>query len=550
MKNRYRTGRRNKKNDGSKLRREATGRLRAEQALRESEEKFRSLVETTGDWIWEMDVGMTFTYSSPQVQNLIGYDWEQTIGKTPFDFMREDEAREIRELLSEIYKKREPFSLKQCIARHKHGGEVIFETTGVPIFGSSGVFQGYRGISRDITQREKAAEEQRLWEARVRQSQKMESLGVLAGGIAHDFNNLLTSIMGNAELALSEVPADHPVCELLEEIEVASKRAAELSGHMLAYSGHGKFVVEDINLNTIISDLSSFMDSSVTQRAKIICDLKNDLPPLRGDTTEIRQLALNLVANASDAIGESGGEIVVRTGVRYCDGDYLSETLLDDPLEEGCYVFLEVSDSGIGMDIDTQLRIFDPFFTTKFMGRGLGLASVLGIVRGHDGGIRLKSAPGEGSTFTVLFPALNRQPAVEIPSDPGDPVADEIGGTILLVDDEELVRKTVRALLQKAGYAVFTAESGAAALEVFRQHGSIIDCVLLDLTMPEMDGAETFRQLRRIRDDVCVILVSGHAEREVKAKYLEEGFAGFLHKPYQSATLVKALTSAYRAIEN
>ena len=374
-------------------------------------------------------------------------------------------------------------------------------------------------------------EQRRQLETQVQQAQKLESLGVLAGGIAHDFNNLLTGVLGNAQLALYDLPPVSPVRQYVEEIEEAAKRAAELCRQMLAYSGKGRFVVQPIDLSEVVEGMGHLLEVSISKKAALRHDLADGLPAITADATQIRQIILNLITNASEALGEHSGVISVITGVMDCGRDYFRSTYLDEELPEGRYVYIEVADTGCGMDQATCRKIFEPFFTTKFTGRGLGLAAALGIVRGHRGAIRVYSEPGEGTTFKVLFPALD-QPAT--PHRGETEVTEELRGTgtALLVDDEEHVRKTGRHMLEHMGFTVLTAIDGREAVRVFREHADEIDCVLLDLTMPNMDGTEAFQELRRIREDVPVILASGYNEQDATQRFTGKGLAGFVRKPY------------------
>ena len=368
----------------------------------------------------------------------------------------------------------------------------------------------------DITERKWAEEKRLQMERQMQQTQKLESLGVLAGGIAHDFNNLLTIILGNASLALDEMPPASPARDSLKAIEATSLRAAELCRQMLAYSGKGRFVIENIRMNDLIGEMISLLKASISKKAILNLNLKEPLPPLRGDPSQIRQVLMNLVFNASEAIGEHGGVITISTGMMECSNEDISEIYLDDNLTEGLYVWLEVSDTGCGMDHETQRRIFEPFFTTKFTGRGLGLSAVLGIVRGHKGALKVYSEPGRGTTFKVLFPAAESDRPLVPQSSSNIQHSDWKGaGTVLLVDDEESVRNLGNRMLERLGFKVLIAVDGQQALETFRELHNEIVLVILDLTMPYMDGEETFRELRRIDQKVRVIMSSGYTESEI-----------------------------------
>ena len=388
-------------------------------------------------------------------------------------------------------------------------------------------------VVRDIGERVRLEEQ-------MRQVQKLESLGVLAGGIAHDFNNLLMAILGNADLALAGLSPLAPGREHIEAIETTARRAAELCRQMLAYSGRGKFVIESIDLNALVEEMIHMLQVSISKKVVLKVNRADNLPRLAGDPGQIRQVVMNLVINGSEAIGERSGVVSISTGAMDCDAAYLEETFGEDGLAAGTYVFLEVADTGCGMDEETMERIFDPFFTTKFTGRGLGLAAVLGIVRGHKGAIRVYSEKGRGTTFKLLFPAA-AVPAAEERTPAGAAAVDGGGRLVLVVDDEPTVRAVAAKMFECLGFAVLTAADGAEALEIFAERGEEIWCVLLDLTMPRMDGEETFRELRRLKKDVRVLMASGYNEQEVSQRFVGKGLAGFIQKPFQLKELREAL---------
>ena len=393
----------------------------------------------------------------------------------------------------------------------------------------------------DITER-KSAENKRLQlERQMQETQKLESLGVLAGGIAHDFNNLLTVILGNASLALDELPPTSAACDSLKAIEHTALRAAELCRQMLAYSGKGRFVIESIQLGALIRDMVSLLKASISKKAILHLNLAEPLPPLRGDPSQIRQIIMNLVINASEALGEHAGAITLSTGLLDESPESLAGIHWGEPLAEGPYVWLEVADTGCGMDPETRRRIFEPFFTTKFTGRGLGLSAVLGIVRGHRGALTVQSEPGKGATFKVLFPAAPQDRPTPPRSGEPKPGLWKGAGTILLVDDEESVRTMGRRMLERIGFQVLTAADGRAALEIYRARRGEIALVLLDLTMPDLDGEETFHELRHIDPNVRVVMSSGYTESEIVPRFAGQGLTGFLQKPYTTAALMECL---------
>jgi two-component system cell cycle sensor histidine kinase/response regulator CckA len=358
----------------------------------------------------------------------------------------------------------------------------------------------------------------------------------LAGGIAHDFNNLLMGVLGNADLANRKLPSDSPARENLAEIEKAAQRAADLARQMLAYSGKGRFVIGKIEINAVVEEMVHLLESSISKSALLRYDFAANLPVVEADATQIRQVIMNLITNASEAIGEGDGEILISTGRMDCDRAYLRATYLDEQQPAGSYVFLEVSDTGCGMDKATVEKLFEPFFTTKFTGRGLGLAATLGIIRSHHGAIKVDSTPGKGTTIRVLLPALEGQVAQD-----GDVASDtddwQGQGTILLVDDEETVLTTSERMLEFLGFMVLTARDGTEAINLFRARADDIDCVILDLTMPSLSGDQVFDELRRIKNDARVVLSSGYSEQEIKERFAGKGLAGFIQKPYQLASL-------------
>ncbi|HVB38394.1 MAG TPA: ATP-binding protein, partial [Vicinamibacterales bacterium] len=388
-------------------------------------------------------------------------------------------------------------------------------------------------------------------EAQVQHAQKLESLGVLAGGIAHDFNNLLLGVLGHAGLARMELAPDSPIHSRLAQIELTAQRAAELTNQMLAYSGKGRFVIQPLDLSNLVHEMAHLLHSVISKKAELRFDFADELPAVNGDVSQIRQIVMNLITNASDAIGEENGTITIRTGMVRVDPQYLADTYVNEALPDGPYVFVEVSDTGCGMDAATRARIFDPFFTTKFTGRGLGLAAVLGIVRGHHGAIKVYSEPGLGTTFKVLLPAAAEAAlAMNVAAPPRE--AWHSGGLVLVVDDEEGVRTVAQGVLERCGFDVLEAGDGHEGVEVFRAHAADIRAVLLDMTMPRMSGVEALREIRQIRRDVPVILSSGYSEADAIDHFRFGGdeLSGFIQKPYAAAGLVDKLRQVLEGCES
>lgn len=393
-------------------------------------------------------------------------------------------------------------------------------------------------ITTDISERVKMQQEQDRLQDQLLHAQKLESLGVLAGGIAHDFNNILMAVLGHCELALRRLAKESPAKDNIEQIKNSANKAADLANQMLAYSGKGKFIVEPLDLSKIADEMQQMLTVSISKKAILRYEFAPSLPSVEADATQMRQVILNLVINASDAIGDKSGVIALTTGVLDCDQSYLKDTWLDENLPAGQYVYLEVADTGCGMDRETINRIFEPFFSTKFTGRGLGMAAVLGIVRGHHGAIKIYSEPGRGTTFKLLLPAVAKTAALFDIEHSAEPL--QGGGTVLLVDDDETVRSIGREMLEEFGYDVITAEDGREALKKYQQADDI-RFVLMDLTMPHMDGEQAFRELRKLNPQINVIMSSGYNEQEVSQKFAGKGVCGFLKKPYQLSALQKAI---------
>ncbi len=384
-------------------------------------------------------------------------------------------------------------------------------------------------LERDLQQRQR-----KLLESQILHAQKLESLGVLAGGIAHDYNNLLMVILGNASLALNELPPESSTRFSLKEIENAANRAAELTKQLLAYSGKGKFIIETIDINVLLEEMEHLLNHTISKKAVLKLRLSENLPRIKADPDQIRQVIMNMVTNSSEALGEKSGTISVTTGVVHADQQYLSGVFLDEGLPSGFYVYLEVSDNGCGMDEEMVSKIFDPFYTTKFTGRGLGLAAVLGIVRSHSGAVKVYSEPGRGTIMKALFPVAE---VADQPNKAAKKIVPVRSYTVLVVDDEDSVRNVCQLVLEKYNCRVLTAADGVEAVEVFSENKDDIDVVVLDLTMPRMGGDEAFRELRRIDPHVKVVLSSGYSEEETTSRFNGKGLAGFIQKPFEPAEL-------------
>ncbi|MHC5065943.1 MAG: response regulator [Planctomycetota bacterium] len=385
-----------------------------------------------------------------------------------------------------------------------------------------------------------AIERDRL-EEELRQSLKMEAIGVLAGGVAHDFNNLLATVLGNAELALGRLPEESEVTRMLREIVTASVTATGLCNQMLAYAGRGSLAKEVLDCSALVKELTGLLQVTIPKKTRLEFDLHASQLGILADRSQIGQVIMNLITNASDAIGSNEGRIIVGTRAQQLTAQELAQSFPEENLSAGEYACIWVSDTGKGMSRETRSKIFDPFFTTKPSGRGLGLATVQGIVKAHNGAIRVESTPDHGTTFSILLP---RAPLEGDGQNPEQDKREQQPAHILVVDDESTVRRVHKDILESAGYQVTCACDGPEAIELFRKEWQSIDCVILDLSMPKMDGDEVFSELRKIRRDVIVILSSGFAEQEVMDRFEGLGLAGFLHKPTRMHVLLAKIGEA------
>jgi two-component system CheB/CheR fusion protein len=498
--------------------------LQRSAAQRQEEERLsaqlRAIVETSEDAILSEDMDGIVQSWNRGAEHIFGYSAQEVVGRQIAILLPPGRAHEEHDILERIRhggRVKHFVTLRVC----KDGREIHVSLTVSPIHDGAGRIIGASHIARDIT-------EQTEFEEQMRQTQKLESLGVLVGGLAHDFNNLLTGIMGNASLAADEVHDPERTRQRIEEILQASERAALLIRQMLAYAGKGRFVVEPLDLSAQVRDILPLLRPSISRLIDLELHLEPGVPPIAADRAQIQQVIMNLAINAAEAIEDRPGVVTIITASKDA-GDERQ-------------VVLEVRDTGVGMDEATRSRMFDPFFTTKFTGRGLGLSAVMGIIRGHQGTISVDSAPGRGSTFTVVFPAAAGAAAII----PGTESTYRGYGTILVVDDEDLVRKMARFTLERYGYTVEVASDGPEGCACFAARPYEFSAVLLDLTMPGMTGEDVLRRIREIRQDVPVVLSSGYAEKEAVQRFEDFGLAGFLQKPYTATALAKRIKQAVR----
>ncbi len=508
---------------------DATALRRAESALRESELRLRRLFESPMIGVFSGEEHRIVEANDAFLE-LLGYtradlplDWRAI---TPPGFEDRD-AIAIEQLRDRGYC--DVFE-KEYLAKN---GRRVPLMLGVAAL-EHGSWSQWIAWALDLTER-------RRLEERVRQAAKLESVGLLAGGVAHDFNNLLTGVLGNATLAFDTIPEANPARPLIESVIRATERAADLTRQLLAYAGKGRFIVQAVDVSDLVREIAQLIRTSIPRSVQVHVDLAPDLPPVEADGTQIQQLVMNLVINGAEAIGDQNGSVRITTARQTVDQAWLGTLEMAGEIAPGEYVHIEVQDTGCGMDDETRKRIFDPFFTTKITGRGLGLAAALGIVRGHKGAIKVYSTPGKGSTFKILLPAAHASLAVKAPAGDAQPVRGS--ETILVVDDEEVVRRTAKSALQRYGYTVVTAENGREAIDIYRGMAGRISMILLDMTMPVMGGEEALRNLKTIDPNVRVLLSSGFNEVEAIRRFTGKGLAGFIQKPYTAAALAEKVRS-------
>ncbi|MEX2262582.1 MAG: PAS domain S-box protein [Bryobacteraceae bacterium] len=510
-------------------------RKQTERKLRESDDRYRMLLENLKDYaVFTTDrEGRIITWNAG-AERIVGYPESEIIGQpleiifTPEDRANNIPNKEVRRAIAAGSAEDERWHVRKDGRRYFAFGMLSV------LRDEDGNLHGFSKVMRDMTDRKRLEEQ-------LQQTRKMESLGVLAGGVAHDFNNLLMGILGNIGLVQEALADGDPNRRFLDEAIRASERAAHLTQQMLAYAGKGRFVTKLVDLSETVREMAGLIHTSVPKNVELRLQLAPDLPLIEVDTAQIQQVVMNLAVNGAEAIREEdSGVVAITTAAQTLNEEDLRDNLLFEELKPGNYVLLEVRDTGVGMSEEERTKIFDPFFTTKFIGRGLGLPAVHGIVRGHKGAIQVSSEPGQGSVFKVLFPVAAAKPA-----GPQKPDEEDLRGKgrILVIEDEESVRRVVRFALERYGYEVLLAGDGRAGVEVFQENASQIELVLLDMTMPGMSGEETFGVLKKIRADIPIMVTSGYDEAETIRRFAGRGVTEFIHKPYTGAQLARKVKS-------
>ncbi len=500
--------------------REITAEKSAARSLEESENRYRSLVLATSAFVWTADPNGELSTPQPGWEAYTGQSFEEYRGTRWVSAVHPEDRERVAEAWRAAVASK---SIYEVEWRAWHGASRAWRychTRGVPILGNGGEVREWIAAVTDVHER-------KLLERRLQHDDKLESLGVLAGGVAHDFNNLLVGILGNASLAQQAPP---PILrEYLEQIEAAAQRAAALTRQMLVYAGKQQFAFEFLDVSREVREVLTLVRSSLHPSIHLKLELASELPPVKADQGQIQQVVMNLVSNAGEAVRDEGGRIRVATAA---EGN-------------GRWVVLTVEDNGSGMTPEVKARIFDPFFTTKFTGRGLGLAAVMGIVRAHQGTIEVETAAGKGTCFRVRFPASEGgeapRPLVgEATVEAGAPV------TVLVIDDEAVVRNVAQHALKKIGAQVLTADCGRIGIELFRARATAIDIVVLDASMPDLGGREVLREIRKIRQQIPVVVSSGHPQSEMDRYFGQDRPSSFLSKPYKPDELAAAVTAETR----
>jgi PAS domain S-box-containing protein len=518
---------------GSHVQYTVNKRRAADDALRESEEKYRTILESIEEGCFETDIEGNLTFFSNPFLKILGYSRNELLGGNTSAYTSPDTAASMERITERLRETGKPENVSDYDVIRKDGTNLSLELSVSLLKDQDGLPMGYRGVLRDVSERKKTEEEKHKLESQLQQAQKMESIGTLAGGIAHDFNNILMGIQGNASLMLLKIESDHPNYEKIKNIEKYVQNGTELTKQLLGFARRGKYLIKATDLNEII-DKSSSLFARTKKEIRVHATLLDDLWTAEVDRGQIEQVLLNLYVNAWQAMS-NGGDLYLQTENIILDRSYVKPY----KVEPGRYVKITVSDTGVGIDKETQERIFEPFFTTKEMGRGtgLGLASVYGIIKSHGGYINVYSEQEKGTVFTIYLPASQKEVSIEKEAVPAAIIKGS--GTILLIDDEKMILDVGIELLEELGYTVQSAMSGQEAIDVFQKDRDKIDLVIMDMIMPGMGGGETFDRLKEIDPDLKVLLSSGYSINGQATKILRRGCDGFIQKPFNMNQLAE-----------
>jgi len=513
-------------------------------ALNKSQNKLRRIIDHLQDVYFQTDQAGIIQACSASVVDLLGYTEAEMLG-TEMQHLHADHNA-LKQLFTALQDSPQGKVFNfECEFVHKDNHHIWTSSNAQFIYDADQQISGIEGTVRDISAKKNREREKEEMQRQLEHAQRLESLGILAGGIAHDFNNILAAIMGNASLAEHKVlqrPADSKVH--LDKIMRASEKASSLCQQMLAYAGQGRFIIEPINVSTLLNEVTSLLEVSLSPNVTMHYQLHDCLPYINGDHAQLQQLLMNFTTNANEAITEKG-KISITTGVRAADDIDLTQQIGSDNPASGDYVYISFADTGCGMDEETISKIFDPFFTTKFTGRGLGMSAVLGIIKGHHGYIQCDSKPDHGTTFTVLFPISHQQPdqeaAATTPSIAAAPSPSS--KCVLVIDDDADIREIAQAMLEDSGWNHLSAADGESGIELFRQHHADIVAIILDMTMPGMDGLATLEAIQGIAPDVKTIISTGYSEQKASQYFADKNISAYLQKPYSLEQLQQQIAA-------
>lgn len=525
-------------------------RRRAMQAVNASKAQMERALDASDSGLWEWRADTQRNSYDARVARIFGQDPDAGLHLPAgrYRHVHPDDEERLRQAIRDHVEGRTPSFEVEIRHLHSDGKYVwVLDRGRVTKRSPEGKPLLMSGTVTDITARKRIELEHAAFEERILQGQKLEGLGLLAGGLAHDFNNILTGVLGHADLARREVPTGSVVQKHLDHIVAGARAAADLTRQMLAFAGRGHVATQPVSLTRLVADMGHLLQVSISRNVTLRYDFASEIPAVEGDPAQMRQVVMNLILNAAESFGTNSGVITVRVHEQYCDRTMLTSRWVQEQLPEGAYVVLEVRDQGSGMSAATLSRIFDPFFSTKFTGRGLGLAAVLGIVRGHHGSVLVDTVPGRGTAFRVMLPAST----APLRADEHDAVTPAWNGEgrALVVDDEDSVRMLAKAMLRRVGFEVMTASNGTEALQRFREAPNSFRVVLLDLTMPGMDGLAVAREMHAIDSDVRIVLTTGYSAPPWPVGETPAGMVGFLEKPYRLEDLARVLRQALESVQ-
>ncbi|MCB0218104.1 MAG: PAS domain S-box protein [Chrysiogenetes bacterium] len=509
-------------------------------ALRHSESRYEQIVNSTSDGVWAIDARGKTTFANEQMAQMLAVSLQEMLESSMYDFTDEESGKQTAS--SNMERRREGISeIHEFRFIRKDGTELISELQTDPLFDENGNFEGALALVRDLTPRRRAEEALREAEDQLEEARRMESLGLITGGIAHDFNNLLTPILAYARMAMDSISDPVRVYESIEKIELAASRAADLIAQLLYYTGKTRPDLVPLSVNKVAEDFVRVMEATTPVTVALELQLDAAMPAIRADAGQLNQVLVNLLQNAIEAIGDKGGRVALRTQTVVLEPRSPAINSPEFSLGPGNYVILEVRDDGIGMDEATRARIFEPFFTTKNGGRGLGLSALLGIVRAHGGALDVESVPGEGTSFRLYFPLSD---AVPVTADSCKECGIPGRWTVLLVDDEREVLEVASQLLQRIGHRVFEALSGEEAIRIYERERAEIDCAVLDLNMPDMNGRALKERLQGLNPELPVVIATGYPDADLLRELGEDGL--LVQKPYSPDSLQRKLEKACR----